>query len=53
MSCLCLNQKAAIEHIPKTTADDQVARALCAYMRGNTSPHHQVAVIQKGKLKGL
>ena len=38
-------RQAALECTKKTTADGQLARTFCSCVRGNNSPHQQVAVV--------
>ncbi len=42
---LRLNQKCALEHATKTTANEQLAHTLRTCVRGNNSPYQPVAVV--------
>lgn len=48
-SHLC--QKAALEQTTNTAADSELACMLCACLRGNSSPNHQVVVACYGPFK--
>ena len=43
--CLCLGQRAALEHTAKTTANGQLACMFWAWVRGYNSSRHQVTIL--------